>query len=63
MRGGLAASGPTPLAPHTLRRAGDTVLLLVAHTLHDGEGEEIVRIISASKAGSHEGRFYEASQQ
>ena len=48
---------------HTLGSAGDALLLLVAHTLQDDEGEEIVRIISARKAESHERRLYEASQQ
>jgi uncharacterized DUF497 family protein len=48
---------------HTLGRAGDALLLLVAHTLQDDEGEEIVRIISAREVTPHERRLYEASQQ
>jgi uncharacterized protein len=38
---------------------GGTVILLVAHTVHDREGEEVIRIISARKATKHERRAYE----
>ncbi|MDR0239072.1 MAG: BrnT family toxin [Deltaproteobacteria bacterium] len=34
-------------------------LLVVAHTWRDQDGEEIVRIISARQASSHERRRYE----
>ncbi len=34
-------------------------LLLVAHTWRDGDGAEIIRIISARKAERHERRRYE----
>lgn len=35
------------------------LLLLVAHTITDANGHEVVRIISARKAESHERRRYE----
>jgi len=35
------------------------LLLLVAHTWEDAEGEMIVRVISARKADSHERKRYE----
>ena len=34
-------------------------LVIVAHTLHDDEGEEIIRIISAREVTTHERRQYE----
>jgi uncharacterized protein (DUF4415 family) len=34
----------------TVGMVGGTVILLVAHTVHDREGEEVIRIISARKA-------------
>lgn len=43
----------------TIGHAGQTVILLVAHTYHDGEVEEIARIISARKATLKERRIYE----
>jgi uncharacterized DUF497 family protein len=42
----------------TIGRAGD-VLLVVAHTVEDDEGEEVVRIISARKARARDRRIYE----
>jgi uncharacterized DUF497 family protein len=42
----------------TIGRAGG-VLLVVAHTVEDEEGEEVVRIISARKAGTRDRRMYE----
>ena len=42
----------------TIGRAGEVLLLLVAHTVED-EDEEVVRIISARKARPHERRRYE----
>lgn len=44
---------------HTLGLVGGSVVLLVAHTWHEIEGEEIIRIISARKATSHERKAYE----
>jgi len=35
------------------------LLLMVAHTFHDDEGEEIARIISAREVTPHERRRYE----
>ena len=44
----------------TIGLAGGVVVLLVAHTYREEEGgEEVVRIISARKATSHERRRYE----
>jgi len=43
----------------TVGMVGNTVILLVAHTVHEREGEEIIRIISARKATKHERRAYE----
>ncbi len=43
----------------TLGMVQDCLLLLVAHTLRDQEGAEIVRIISARKATPKERRRYE----
>ena len=44
----------------TLGLAGGIVVLLVAHTWRDeGEGREVVRIISARKATTRERRRYE----
>jgi uncharacterized protein len=45
----------------TLGLVGDVVLLLVAHTIEDADGEEIIRIISARKATARERRRYEES--
>jgi len=43
----------------TLGRVTGVLLLLVAHTLEDEEGEELVRIISARTATPMERRRYE----
>jgi uncharacterized DUF497 family protein len=45
----------------TLGRVAGVLLLLVAHTLEDEEGEELVRIISARTATPMERRRYERS--
>jgi uncharacterized protein len=37
----------------------DDVLLLVCHTVHDEDHEEVIRIISARKATAHERKHYE----
>jgi len=39
------------------------VILVVAHTLREEDGEEIVRIISARKATPRERRVYESQAQ
>jgi uncharacterized DUF497 family protein len=39
--------------------AGGIVVLLVAHTYYDEDGEEVIRIISARKATPHERKMYE----
>jgi uncharacterized DUF497 family protein len=44
---------------HAIGKAMTLPLLVVAHTSLDHEGEEIVRIISARQASSHERRRYE----
>jgi uncharacterized protein len=44
------------------RTTGGSVLLLVAHTSMELEGEEVIRIISARKATARERRVYEESQ-
>ena len=46
---------------HTLGTALGIVLILVVHTYRSKNGEEIIRIISARKATSHERRQYEQS--
>lgn len=43
----------------TMGLVGGIVLLLVAHTWRDEEGDEVVRIISARKATRKERREYE----
>jgi uncharacterized DUF497 family protein len=43
----------------TVGLAGGIVVLLVAHTYHDEDGEEVIRIISARKATPHERKMYE----
>ena len=42
----------------TLGSVGGVVLLLVAHTFRDQDGEEVIRIISARKATAHERKIY-----
>ena len=44
---------------HTLGNALGIVLLLVVHTYRLQDGDEVIRIISARKATSHERRQYE----
>ena len=44
---------------HALGKIDDLPLLIVVHTYRDTNGEEIIRIISARKASSHERRQYE----
>ncbi|MDO8416651.1 MAG: BrnT family toxin [Agitococcus sp.] len=43
----------------TLGKAGGAVILLVAHTHIDSDGQEIVRIISARRAERKERKTYE----
>jgi uncharacterized protein len=43
----------------TLGLIGPVAIFLVAHTIEDGNGEEIVRIISARKADKTERRRYD----
>jgi uncharacterized protein len=43
----------------TLGAIGPDSILFVVHTFHEGSEEEIVRIISARAAESHERRAYE----
>ena len=43
----------------TVGLAGGVVLLLVAHTTRDEDGDEVVKIISARKATRHERVRYE----
>jgi len=43
----------------TIGKADGILLLLVAHTFEDEDGEEVIRIISARKVNSHERRTYE----
>ncbi len=43
----------------TIGLVGGVALLLVAHTITDGQGEEVIRIISARKADRKERRLYE----
>ena len=42
----------------TLGLVGGVVILLVAHTYEEENGEEVIRIISARKATPHERMFY-----
>ncbi len=43
----------------TLGNIGGLSIILVAHTIHDEEGNEKIRIISARKATKHEKKHYE----
>jgi uncharacterized DUF497 family protein len=47
----------------TLGCAGGVVILLVAHTWREADGEEVVRIISARKATVQERRRYEKASE
>lgn len=46
----------------TLGLAGGIVILLVAHTYREEDGEEVIRIISARKATARERTFYEQGE-
>lgn len=48
---------------NTLGAIGPGALLFVVHTWHESDGEEVIRIISARPAGSHERRNYEKAYQ
>jgi hypothetical protein len=43
----------------TLGLVGETVVLLVVHTVREEHSEEVIRIISARKATKHERGHYE----
>lgn len=43
----------------TMGRVGDMVVLIVAHTYSERDGEETIRIISARKATKRERKYYE----
>jgi uncharacterized DUF497 family protein len=43
----------------TIGAASGALILFVAHTCGDREGEELIRIISARRADSYERRHYE----
>lgn len=43
----------------TIGRVGGVLLLLVAHTWNDTDGDMIIRIVSARKADAHERKRYE----
>jgi uncharacterized DUF497 family protein len=43
----------------TLGLVGEVVVVLVAHTIQEQDGTEIIRIISARKATRHERKIYE----
>jgi hypothetical protein len=43
----------------TMGLVGGMVVILVAHTFLEQDGEEVIRIISARKATPHERRIYE----
>jgi len=47
----------------TLGLVAGVVVLLVAHTVSEEEGEEVIRIISARKATRRERRAYEEGRQ
>ena|SRR5947209_944714 len=47
----------------TLGLVGGMVILLVAHTYYDQDGEEFIRIISARKATPRERRIYVQNYQ
>jgi len=46
----------------TLGLVGGVVVLLVAHTFEEEDGEEVIRIISARKATPRERMIYEQAQ-
>jgi uncharacterized protein len=47
----------------TLGSVGDTVLLLVAHTVRDEEQDEIIRLVSARKAVRKERKRYDQNRK
>ena len=47
----------------TLGQVGGMVILSVAHTSYEENGEEIIRIVSARKATPRERRIYAQNQQ
>jgi uncharacterized DUF497 family protein len=47
----------------TIGRIGDLTIIVVAHTLRDDSGEEVVRMISARKATPTERRVYEENDE
>jgi uncharacterized protein len=47
----------------TLGSVGSGILLFVVHTWHEVDEDEVVRIISARRAESHERKLYEEAQQ
>ncbi|HKO04526.1 MAG TPA: BrnT family toxin [Candidatus Acidoferrales bacterium] len=63
-----AISGPDRVVEgeqrwQTIGLAEGIVILVVAHTVREEDGEEIVRIISARKATPRERRVYESQAQ
>ena len=46
---------------HTVGLAGDITIVLVAHTVTEENGNEIIRIISARKANRRERALYQAA--
>ena len=47
----------------TMGLIGAVLVVLVAHTYHEDEGDAVMRIISARKATSRERRQYEQNRQ
>jgi uncharacterized DUF497 family protein len=47
----------------TLGSIADAVVVLVAHTVEEAEGEEVIQIISARKATRREREIYESQGQ
>ena len=56
---GVKFPGPTRQRWQTMGLVGGMVVILVAHTFLEQDGEEVIRIISARKATPHERRIYE----
>jgi DNA-binding winged helix-turn-helix (wHTH) protein/uncharacterized DUF497 family protein len=48
---------------NTLGRVSESVLLVVEHTKHRGDGQQIIRIDAARRATPQERRFYEQSRK
>ena len=61
----LALSLPDPFEGEerwrTMGLVKNAVLILVAHTIEEEDGDELIRIISARKATRHERKAYEES--